>query len=106
MLETIREALPRFGVQCDALTGDGLLARPASESVGPLETDLRALEVEVLSNTGVSVKLGGKTLRGEAASEWPALYHGQTRPVSGHTGHVACYPDSSGYCVPGARLLW
>ena len=65
VLETIREALPRFGVQCDALTGDGLLARPASQSVSPLETVLRALEVEVLGRTGVPVKLGGKTLRGD-----------------------------------------
>ena len=53
VLETIREAWPRFDTQCDALTGDGLLARPASGSVSPLETVLRALEVEVLSKTGV-----------------------------------------------------
>ena len=93
VLETIREALPRFGVQCDALTGDGLLARPASQSVSPLETVLRALEVEVLGRTGVPVKLGGKTLRGDAALEWPAPYHAQTRPVSGHSGLVAWYPS-------------
>ena len=91
--EIIRETLPRYGVQCDALTGDGLLARPASDSVSPLETVLQALEVEVLSRTGVPVNLGGKTLRGDAALEWPAPYHAQTRPVSGHFGLVVWYPS-------------
>ena len=94
------------------VTGDGLLARPASQSVSPLETVLRALEAEVLDRTGVPVKLGGKTLRGDAALEWPAPYHAQTRPVSGHSGLVVWYPSdrlhhaavgSSDKCSQGRR---
>ena len=49
VLEAIREALPQFGVQCDALTGDGLLARPTYESASPLTNVLRAFEANVLS---------------------------------------------------------
>ena len=71
VLEAMREALPRFGVQCDALTGDGLMARPTCEAATPLEEVLRALEAEVLSRTGVAVRLAGKTLDGNAATEWP-----------------------------------
>ena len=32
---------------------------------------LRALEVEVLSRTGVAITLAGKTLDGNTATEWP-----------------------------------
>ena len=71
VLEAMREDLARFGVQSDALTGDGLLARPTHESASPLSTVLRALEASVLSKTGVVVKLGGKTLLGEPAKDWP-----------------------------------
>ena len=46
VLEAMREALPRFGVQCDALTGDGLLARPTCEAATPMEDVLRALEAD------------------------------------------------------------
>ena len=71
VLEAMREVLPKFGVQCDALTGDGLLARPTCEAATPLPGVLEALEGEVLSKTGVAVKLDGKTLDGNRASEWP-----------------------------------
>ena len=71
VLEAMREVLPRFGVQCDALTGDGLLARPTSEAATPLTEVLRALEAEVLCRTGVAAKLAGKTLDGNAATGWP-----------------------------------
>ena len=83
VLEAMREELERFGVQCDALTGDGLLARPTHESASPLSTVLRALEATVLSKTGVAVKLGGKTLLGEPAEDWPHPLCAQ-RPDSGH----------------------
>ena len=82
-MEAMREDLPRFGVQCDALTGDGLLARPTHESASPLPTVLRALEASVLDETGVAVKLGGKTLRGEPANDWPVSRSAQTRPDRG-----------------------
>ena len=49
VLEAIREDLPQFGVQCDALTEDGLLARPTDESASPLTNVLRAFEANVLS---------------------------------------------------------
>ena len=71
VLEAMREALPRFGVQCDALTGDGLLARPTCEAATPMTDVLRALEAEVLSSTGVAVRIAGKTLDGNAATHWP-----------------------------------
>ena len=35
ILEVMQESLPQLGAQCDALTGDGLLARPMHESAGP-----------------------------------------------------------------------
>ena len=84
VLEAIRESLPQFGVQCDALTGDGLLARPIYESASPLPNVLRALEANVLDRTGVAAKLGGKTLHGEPAETWPASLSAHTRPASGH----------------------
>ena len=84
VLEAIREALPQFGVQCDALTGDGLLARPIYESASPLPNVLRALEANVFDRTGVAIKLGGKTLHGEPAETWPASLSAHTRPASGH----------------------
>ena len=83
VFEAMREDLPRFGVQCDALTGDGLLARPTHESASPLPMVLRALEASVLDKTGVAVKLGGKTLRGEPANDWPVSRSAQTRPDRG-----------------------
>ena len=83
VLEAIRETLQQFGVQCDALTGDGLLARPIYESASPLPNVLRALEANVLDRTGVAVKLGGKTLRGEPANDWPVSRSAQTRPDRG-----------------------
>ena len=82
-LETMREDLARFGVQSDALTGDGLLARPTHESASPPSTVLRALETSVPSKTGVAVKLGGKTLLGESAADWPSPSCAQ-RPDSEH----------------------
>ena len=83
VLEAMREDLPRFGLQCDALTGDGLLARPTHESASPLPMVLRALEASVLDKTGVAVKLGGKTLCGEPANDWPVSRSAQTRPDRG-----------------------
>ena len=83
VLEMMREDLARFGVQSDAFTGDGLLARPTHESASPLSTVLRALEASVLSKTGVAVKLGGKTLLGEPAKERPYPSCAQ-RPDRGH----------------------
>ena len=71
VLEVMREALPKFGVECNALTGDGLLARPTCEVATPMPAVLEALAGEVLSRTGVAVKLAGKTLDGKKASEWP-----------------------------------
>ena len=71
ILEVMRESLPQLGAQCDALTGDGLLARPMHESASPLETVLRVLEVEVLNKIGIPVSLAGKTLRGDPAKDWP-----------------------------------
>ena len=82
VLEAMREALPKFGVQCDALTGDGLLARPICEAATPLPRVLEALEAEVLSKTGVAVKLAGKTLDGNKASEWPTRVHASSAPDS------------------------
>ena len=78
VLEAMRVALPQFGVQCDALTGDGLLARPTCEAATPLASVLRALEGEVLSRTGVAVKLAGKTLDGNAATERPTRFYSAT----------------------------
>ena len=83
VLEAMREDLARFGVQSDALTGDGLLARPTHESASSPRTVLRTLEASVLSKTGVAVKLGGKTLLGESAADWPSPSCAQ-RPDSGH----------------------
>ena len=54
VLEVMREELPKFGVQCDALTGDGLLARPTCEAATPMPVVLEALAGEVLSRTGVA----------------------------------------------------
>ena len=54
VLEAMREELPKFGVQCDALTGDGLLARPTCEAATPMPVVLEALAGEVLSRTGVA----------------------------------------------------
>ena len=71
VLEVMREALPKFGLECNALTGDGLPARPTSEAATPMPAVLEALVGEVLSRTGVAVKLAGKTLDGNKASEWP-----------------------------------
>ena len=76
VLEAIREDLPQFGVQCDALTEDGLLARPTDESASPL--------TNVLSKTGAAIKLGGQTLHGLPAETWPASFSAHTRPASGH----------------------
>ena len=70
VLEAMRRKLPSLGVGCDALTGDGLLARPTSEEVTPLPETLRALEAEVLAETGVEVTLTAKTLNGGSAVQW------------------------------------
>ena len=59
------------GMLGDRLLGDGLLARSTCEAATPLGEVLRALEAEVLSRTGVAVRLAGKTLDGNAATEWP-----------------------------------
>ena len=83
ILEVMRESLPQLGAQCDALTGDGLLARPMHESASPLETVLQVLQAEVLNTTGVPVSLAGKTLRGEPAKDWPTSLSAP-RPGSGH----------------------
>ena len=82
VLEAMREALPKFGVQCDALTGDGLLARPICEAATPLPRVLEALETEVLSKTGVAVKLAGKTLDGNEATGWPTRVYASSAPDS------------------------
>ena len=92
VLEVLRESLPLLGAQCDALTGDGLLARPMHESASPLETVLRVLEVEVLNKIGIPVSLAGKTLRGDPAKDWP-------------TSLSAPRPDS-GHILPEAGLQW
>ena len=83
VLEAMREDLPRFGVQCNTLTGDGLLARPTHASACPLPTVRRALEASVLNKTGVAVKLRGRTPRGVPASDWPISRSAQTRPDRG-----------------------
>ena len=91
-IQILRESLPLLGAQCDALTGDGLLARPMHESASPLETVLRVLEVEVLNKIGIPVSLAGKTLRGDPAKDWP-------------TSLSAPRPDS-GHILPEAGLQW
>ena len=68
VLEAIRAALPKFGVQCDALTGDGVLARPLLEAATPLPRVLKLVETEVLDRKGVAVVLAGKTLDGNVAT--------------------------------------
>ena len=83
VLEAMREDLPRFGVQCNTLTGDGLLARPTHASACPLPTVRRALEASVLNKTGVAVKLRGRTPRGVPASDWPISRSAETRPDRG-----------------------
>ena len=70
VLEVMRKKLPDLGAECDALTGDGLLARPARTDAAPLPEALRALEAEVLAETGVQVTLTAKTLDGGAAVQW------------------------------------
>ena len=70
VLEAMRQRLPSLGAACDALTGDGLLARPTSEEVTPLPETLRALEAEVLAETGVEITLTAKTLSGGSAVQW------------------------------------
>jgi len=70
VLEAMRRKLPELGAKCDALTGDGLLARPAGVEVTPLPQTLRVLEEEVLAETGVQVTLAGKTLDGGSAVQW------------------------------------
>ena len=51
---------------------------------------LRALEAEVLSRTGVAVKLGGKTLDGNVATEWPTrVYDASRAPVDPWWGEPA-----------------
>ena len=92
ILEVTRESLPQLGAQCDALTGDGLLAGPMHESASPPETVLRVLEVEVLNKIGIPVSLAGKTLRGDPAKDWP-------------TSLSAPRPDR-GHILPGAGLQW
>ena len=69
-LEAMRRKLPSLGLQCDALTGDGLLVRAVSTDFTPLQQALRALEEEVLTEVGVEVALTAKTLNGGSAVQW------------------------------------
>ena len=85
VLEAIREALPKFGVQCDALTGDGVLVRPLLEAATPLPRVLKLLEAEVLDRTGVVVVLAGKTLDGNVATQWSTRVY------------ASCAPDDSAW---------
>ena len=86
-LEAMRLALPQHGLQCDALTGDGLLVRQAEMLATPLEAVLRALEVEVLSRTGVAVTLSAKTLDGGQAKRWAGQPGAQQDPSVGTHEH-------------------
>ena len=89
VLEVMREELPKFGVQCDALTGDGLLARPTCEAATPMPEVLEALAGEVLSRTGVAVKLAGKTLDGNKATGWPTRVFATGAPDSSAGSRLA-----------------
>ena len=100
ILEVIRESLPQLGAQCDALTGDGLLARPMHESASPLETVLQVLQAEVNYNSFHRVRTVMTTVgfmavsrltrlaaNGQTWPQWPALHlvilgSGSSRPRS------------------------
>ena len=82
-LDVMREALPKFGLQGDALVDAGLLVRTAKTGASPLKQVVPALEAEVLSATGARVRLQARTLDGEAAKDWADAQIARQSPDSG-----------------------
>ena len=64
------------------------MAHPTCEAATPMKDVLRALEAEVLSKIGAAVTLGGKTLNGNAATEWPTRVHSATSAWDGSWWNV------------------
>ena len=87
VVDAMREALHKFGLQGDALVDAGLLVRTAQAGATPLTQVIPALEAEVLSLTGARVRLRAKKLDGEAAQNWAGTQIAQESPVSGHDTH-------------------
>ena len=87
VLDAMREALPQFGLQADALVDAGLLVRTAQAGATPLEKVVPALEAAVLSATGAVVRLQARKLDGEAANDWVSAQIAPESPVSGHHTH-------------------
>ena len=87
VLDAMREALPQFGLQADALVDAGLLVRTAQAGATPLEKVVPALEAAVLSATGAVVRLQAKKLDGKAAHDWVSAQIAPESPVSGHYTH-------------------
>ena len=87
VLDAMREALPTFGLQGDALVDAGLLVRTAQTGTTPLKQVVPALEAAVLSTTGAVVRLRARKLDGAAAHDWANTQIAPERPDSGHHTH-------------------
>ena len=87
VLDAMREALPTFGLQGDALVDAGLLVRTAQTGTTPLKQVVPALEAAVLSTTGAVVRLRARKLDGAAAHDWASAQIAPQRPDSGHYTH-------------------
>ena len=87
VLDAMREALPRFGQQGDALVDAGPLVRTAQAGATPLAQVVPALEAEVLSTTGAVVKLRAMRLDGAAAHDWASTQVARESPGSGQHTH-------------------
>ena len=95
-LDVMREALPKFGLQGDALVDAGLLVRTVQTGATPLEKVVPALEAAVLSTTGAVVKLRARKLDGATAHDWASPQIAQTSPVSGHNTHETSEKKETG----------
>ena len=95
-LDVMREALPKFGLQGDALVDAGLLVRTVQTGATPLEKVMPALEAAVLSTTGAVVKLRARKLDGGTAHDWASPQSAQERPVSGHNTHETSEKKETG----------
>ena len=87
VLDAMREALPSFGLQGDALVDAGLLVRTAQAGATPLAQVVPALEAEVLSTTGAVVRLRTRKLDGATAHDWADAQIVRNSPVSGQHTH-------------------